>query len=206
MRRPTNLNWLFFAILAVAIGAGLWALFVYTPSVSLPEALEGRPLLEQDGPEFVDNQIGLRFTPPTGWGMQARSTESPTTHKPERMVVKYKRLVRGPNVAWLRVHVVDVDDSSTPGELIKTRKPRETNWIVSKPIEDNLTIAGRPAARVTFSGLMDPDGRGARQCSAEVVAFKVGQRAYYFTGTFNNTDIETQKALRDALETIKFTQ
>lgn len=206
MKRPAHITWMVIAALAMVVAAGIYLVLFYTPPVRLPEALEGRPLLEQDGPEFHDRQIGLRFTPPAGWGMQARSTESPTTHKPERMVVKYKRLVRGPNVAWLRVHVVDAEDDRTPDELIKTRKPRENQWTVTKPIESGLTIAGRPAARVTFGGLMDADGKGSRPCSAEVVAFRVGNRAFYFTGTYHNADTETQKLLREAMETIKFTE
>jgi hypothetical protein len=173
--------------------------------VTLPQALPGRPLLA-DGAEFYDAQVGMGFKPPANWAMQARSTESPTTHKPERLLVKYKRLILGPNVAWLRVHVADAEDSATPADLIKTRKPREASWTVTVPIEEGLTIAGHPAARVTFGGTMDPDGAGARQCSAEVVAFKVGKRAFYFTGTFANADKETQKNLRNVLDTIEFTE
>ena len=166
--------------------------------------LEGRPMLEQDGPEFIDRQVGITFTPPQGWAMQSRSTESPTTHKSDRTIVKFKRLVPGPKVAWFKVTVGDVEGDPTPAKLIRTRKPREAHFTMTKEPEDGLTIAGRPASRVTFGGDMDPDGKGSRPCTTEIVAIRHGAVAIYFMGTFSNADPEAQQLIRTAIESAKF--
>src|SRR5262249_52331363 len=152
----------FAASVFVLLFAAFALLVIFAPYFQTPATIEGRPLLEQGGTIFTDDQVGIQFTPPSGWGMQARSTESPTMHKPERMVVKYKRIVKGPNVAWLRVSVADAPSEKTPADLLRDRKPREAHWTRTKDVEDGLTIGGRPAARVTFGGLMYPDMGGSR--------------------------------------------
>lgn len=200
-KSPVVRGMLVAALLAAAV---LTLLFLFTPNPRKPAALEGRPLLEQEGPTFQDTQVGLQFTPPEGWAMQARSTQSPTTHKPDRMLVKYKRLVRGPKVAWLRVSVSDAAPEATAYELAKQRKPRETNWTVTKDAEDGLTVGGQPAARITFGGQLDPDGKGARHCSAEVTVVRWGDQAVVFAGTFTTGDNETRDAIRAAVDSTTF--
>src|SRR3954470_20163254 len=118
-------------LVGTAVAAGVTALGVdarlaVKPGVKKPGCVEGQPLLEPGDAPFHDTQLGLRFNPPPAWAMQARSAEAPGAHKAERMVVKYKRLVKGPKVAWLRVSVADAD--ATPAEALRTRKPREQNW------------------------------------------------------------------------------
>lgn len=204
-RRPVRLT---DAVVGLAIAAimGLAVVYALTPSVPRPEALEGRPLLEQEGDHFVDRQVGITFKPPAGWAMQSRSTESPTTHKEERTIVKFKRLVRGSKAAWFKVTVGDVAGDPTPAELIRTRKPRETHFTVTKPAEDGLTIAGQPASRITFGGLMEPDSSGSRHCTTEIVAMRHGPVAIYFMGTFATADPEGQQMIRAAIESTVFTK
>lgn len=190
---------------AVFMALGLAVVYAMTPSVYRPAELEGRPMLEQDGPQFVDNQVGITFTPPTGWAMQQRSTESPTTHKAERTIVKFKRLVTGPKAAWFRVTVADVTGDPTPAELIRTRKPRDLHFVVTKEAEDGLTIAGRPASRITFGGEMDTDAKRSRHCTTEIIAMRHGATAIYFMGTYATADPEGLKMIRDAVESTVFT-
>lgn len=204
MPRRLSLNVTGLISIGVLVAAILGAFYFYLPSPNHPIAIEGRPLLEQDGPLFTDEQISLQFRPPPKWGMQARSTESPTTHKQERMVVKYKRLIRGPRVAWLRVSIGDINENSTPAELLRSRKPREANWTVTKDVEDGLTVGGRPAARITFGGLMNPDTSGSRQCSTEMVAVHCGKHAIYFAGTFMSNDEQARNEIRAAVESAVF--
>ncbi|MBX7105794.1 MAG: hypothetical protein K1X57_17050 [Gemmataceae bacterium] len=190
---------IFCALALLAVG-GAVAAYLLAPEVPNYDAIEGRPLLEQDGPYFTDHQVGFQFTPPAGWGLQMRSTEAPTAKKPERTIVKYKRLVRGPRVAWLRVSVADAAEGVSPAEVLKTRKPRESNFTVSKPVEDGLSVDGRPAARVTFTGLLNPDSLGERPCTSEVVAVQHGKQMLYFTATFATADAESKEMLRTAIE------
>jgi hypothetical protein len=190
------------ATVAVLIAAGLGALFAFTPRVRLPEPLPGRPLLQQDEQLFTDRQVGVQFTPPMYWSMQTRSTESPNEHRSERVIVKYKRLIPGYQVAWIKLSVADAPGDESPAELLKKRKPPEPDWTITKPIEEGLTVAGRPAARITFGGPFDPDQEGIRDFSCEVVAIRRGPRAFFFSGTFVTADPKGQKRGRTALDSL----
>ncbi len=192
------------SLTAIALAAGLTAINFFTPDVRRPGFVEGSPLLEGGDKPFVDTQVGLRFTPPSDWAMQVRSLEAPGQHSADRRIVKYKRLVKGPKVAWLRVIVSDADGNPTPAEVLRKRKPPESGWNVTKEMEEGLTIGGRPAARLTYGGEMDPDSLGPRQCSCEVVAIRRGAQSFIFAGTFNASDEEAQKEIRAAVESCVF--
>jgi hypothetical protein len=187
---------------AIVVAAGLGALFAFTPRVRLPEPIPGRPLLQQDEQLFTDRQVGAQFTPPMYWSMQTRSTESPREHKSERVIVKYKRLIPGYQVAWIKLSVADAPGDESPADLLKKRSPPEPDWTVTKPIEEGLTVAGRPAARVTFGGPFDPDQEGIRDFSCEVVAVRRGAQAFFFSGTFVTADPKGQKRVRTALDSL----
>jgi hypothetical protein len=202
-RHASKQVWNLLLVATVIAAIGLGVVYAFTPNVRRAQMIEGRPMLEQDGPDFVDHQIGVTFTPPAGWAMQERSTESPTTHKAERMVVKFKRLIPGPKAAWFKLNVADVTGDPSPADLIRTRKPREAHFGMTKDPEDGLTIAGRPASRVTFGGDMDPDGKGSRPTTQEIVALRHGPVVLYFTGTFITADAETQQMIRAAIESAK---
>lgn len=189
-------------VVAVVAAVALAAVYAITPNIYRPAEHEGRPLLEWNGPQFIDKQVGITFTPPTGWALQSISTESPTTHKAERTVVKFKRLAPGPKAAWLKVTVSEVTGNPTVAELIRTRKPREAHFTPTKEPEDNLTIAGQPASRSTFGGDLEPDAKGSRHCTTEIVAIRHGAIALYFMGTYASADPEAQKMIRDSIETL----
>jgi hypothetical protein len=211
MPRPTRRVLIGTAAAALAAAAGLGALFALTPRVRPPAAVPGEPLLRQNDSEepdlFTDRQVGVQFVPPGGWSMQARTTESPREHKPERMVVKYKRLIPGHQVAWLRVSVADAPADQSPADLLKTRKPPEPDWKVRKSVEDGLTVGGQPAARVTFGGPFETDDKGDRDFTCEVVAVRPrpGEpRVFYFAGTFMTGDPTGQKRVRAAIDSAAF--
>jgi hypothetical protein len=205
MKRPaSNRTWNIFLTATVFVAIGLGVVYALTPNVPKSQMIEGRPLLELEGPDFIDKQVGVTFTPPSGWAMQERSTESPTAHQAERMVVKFKRLVPGPIAAWLKLNIADVTGDPSPAELIRTRKPREAHFVMTKEPEDGLTIAGRPASRVTFGGELDTDRQGSRHCTTEIVAMRHGKIAVYFAGTFTTTNQEAQKLIRNSIESTVF--
>lgn len=194
------------AAAAVVVAATLGALFAFTPNAKRPQFVEGRPLLGEAGKVFTDVQVGVQFSPPADWAMQARSTESPTNHRPERMLVKYKRLVPGAQVAWLRVTVADADadDDQTPADLLRNRKPQESGWKVIKQVEDGLTVGGLRAARITFGGPFDPTGRGKKDFVSEMVAVRRGAQVFYFAGTFAADDPSGRQQVRAAVESAVF--
>jgi hypothetical protein len=204
-RRPARRVLIGVAAAAAAVAVGLGALFAFTPRWAPPAPVPGRPLLQDDVDLFTDRQVGLQFVPPGGWSMQARTTESPHEHKPERMVVKFKRLMPGHEVAWLRVSVADVAGDASPADLLKTRKPPEPDWSVRKPIEDGLTVGGRPAARITFGGPFELEEKGTRDFTCEIVAVRPNRpQVFYFSGTFKTGDPTGQKRVRAALDSVVF--
>src|SRR5947209_16834132 len=110
-RRPPSARWTLLAGVGAVLGVGvltasLWAVFKSSKEY---EALPGRPLLEAPGPEFRDDQVGLRFDPPVNWSMQSRATAPPEEEGAERTLVKYKRLIAGLKPGWLRVGVAAAD-------------------------------------------------------------------------------------------------
>ena len=205
-RRPTNRKALIgTAVAAGLVAAGLGASFAFTPKAKWPEPIPGRPLLQQDSDEDLPTVRSASSSPRRGaWSMQVRSTESPHEHKPERTVVKYKRLIPGLEVAWLKVSVADASGDESPADLLKKRKVPEDDWKVIKPIEDGLTVGGRPAARITFGGPFDPDQKGTRDFTSEVVAVRRGPQMFYFAGTYATADPKGQKRVRTALDSAIF--
>jgi len=188
------------AVAAALVAAGLGALWAFTPDPRRPRAEEGRALLRlPDGP-FADEQVGLRFTPPAGWALQVVSIESPRVQKPERTLVKYKRVAPNVPVAWLKVTVMSDPGDRSPEELVRSRKPPEPGWKVVKDVEGDVTVAGRPAARITFGGELEPDGSARVPFVCEVVAVRRGGRALFFAGTYPAHDAAARQAARAAVE------
>jgi hypothetical protein len=187
------------AVAAGLVAVGLGALWAFTPDPRRPRAEEGRALLRlPDGP-FADRQVGLRFTPPGDWALQVVSIESPRVQKPERTLVKYKRVVPDVPVAWFKVSVVNDPAGRSPEELVRTRKPPEPGWKVVQEVEADVTVGGRPAARITFGGELEPDGTARAPFTCEVVAVRRGPRALFLAGTFPTNDAAARQAVRAAV-------
>lgn len=186
------------------IAAALGALWVFTPGVRRPGYVAGRPLLLLDDKRFTDSQVELQFSPPPAWSMQERSILSPKMQSTERVLVKFKQLIRGSPVAWLRVSVAEAATGQTPAELLRQRKPPELDWKMTKDIEDNLAIGGQVAARITYSGNADPGGRGSRPHICEIVAVRRGSTVFYFAGTFGANDVQEQQLIRAAIASSVF--
>ena len=192
------------AAAAVVLAIGLVVLRAYGPDVNRPGYGPGRPLLESDGPVFTDTQVGLRFTWPPGWVLQARTVESPRAHQAERLLVKYKRVPPGEPDARLRVSVADAIDDISPAEFLRGRHPPEPGWKVTKPVEEKLTVGGQPAARVTFGGPFNPDQKTPRDYTCELVAVRHERRWFLFAGTFDSADAPSRKKVRDAIDSATF--
>jgi hypothetical protein len=189
---------------AVLLAAGLGLLLALTPNVRFQTAIPGRPLLQNDEENFTDRQVGIQFTPPGNWSMQARATETGTDKSLERMVVKYKRLIPGLEVAWIKVSVEESSTNIPLVELLNKRKPPLPSWSVIKPVENDLTVGGQPAARITYGGIYDPDQKGDRHFTCEVVAIRPNRQVFYFAGTYVTEDAKGQKRIRTALDSVTF--
>ena len=193
----------FLVIALVVAGVGISIALGISGRAKKIRIVEDVPLLQSDGRQFNDESIGLRLTAPENWAMQAVATGSAPSTRAERLVVKYKRVLPGVPAAWLTVTVSDASAES-PAEYLRKRRPPESKWTVSKNLEEGLTIAGRPAARITFGGQLDPDSLGVKRCTAEVVAVRVDKRDVVITGTYVANDQSAQREIRACIESFSF--
>jgi hypothetical protein len=187
------------APLIVALALCWWITGRPRPPVATP----GRPLLQNDDELFTEAQLQFQFTPPGNWSMQARSTEAPGFHKPERTVVKFKRLIPGLDVAWVKVTAIDAPADQSPAEFLKERKPPEPGWTVTTPAAE-LTVRGLPAARVVWGGPFDPDQKGVRDFSCEATAVLRGKQIFLFSGTYLTSDATALRRIRTAVDSAVF--
>lgn len=154
------------------------------------------PLLKKDaGSEFHDTQVNVRLTPPPAWSLQGRTTAAPNVQVEERLLVKFKRMLPGQYPAWLRVYVEDGTHGSLT-DAVQKRKPG-LNWSKPSPVE-RLTISGRPAAKVSYTGTYNgvPSIR-------DIVGVRADGRTFWFIATYNIRDQaaagETAAAIQSTL-------
>jgi hypothetical protein len=142
----------------------------------------------QDEPVFQNKQEGLRFLPPSGWRMRAR-TEVP--HGPlteERLLVQYNRLTPD-SPANLEVTMADVPPSTPLDECAGSRSDGPEGW--QKTATEPLEVSGLPAFRATFAGTPER--------AKEVVVVRRGDRVYYFTAIFPAKDAKARDQVRKAV-------
>lgn len=204
MSQQTPRRWQWsLAILALGLAIGAGVVFATTPKPKVWSTIAGRPLLAAEGESFDDRQVGLFLIPPPDWSMQVRSTEAPE-HKPERMLVKYKRVQPKLASAWLRVRMSDQPEEVSLVAFLKKRKPSEPQWVSAGDIEENHSIGGLPAAKSTWSGPYDVDGRGNKEYLREVFAVRRGGTIFEFSGTWLRTDSAARDQFHAAMQTVRF--
>jgi hypothetical protein len=191
-------------LLAVALalfataGYLVWRHF-YRPGISV-ETVANRPLLKRESGEFYDPEVGLRFTVPTNWSMQARTAEAPDRHLKERMLVKYKRLLLNQSTAWLRVYVSDVTDpNKSVVEAVESRNPGTGFRLLSKV--KSQTIAGLPAARISYSGYYS-----GVLCARDVIGVQHKDRIFYFVASYPAADKDAHQQTLQTIESVVFDQ
>jgi hypothetical protein len=192
--------------LAVAAGLGLClaAVLAFWPQEHKSPLGSGQTLLGKATDSFSDEQTGLRFNPPSGWSMQGRTLASPEHTISPRLVVKFKRLAPSVSVAWFRVFVHEMPADHSPAEFLKAHKPPEKSWKVAKVVEPSLKISGQPAARITFAGPLDPNGRGTTDYTAEFFAIRHGSKLFEISGTYPTADEDAKAQFQRAIDSIEF--
>jgi len=198
-RDPRTQRWLLAGALVLLATSSyfIWRHF-YRPGISY-QTTEKRPLLVSDQKEFHDAQLGLRFTPPPKWSMQLQTTEATGDHRPDRMVVKYKRVLPKLSAAWFRVEVADAPAGEDVGESLAKRQAGK-DW-KSKGDVSTTTVSGLPAAKILYGGTYDgfPSLR-------EIVAVRRGGQVFYFVSTYQFADKQAQEQTRQTLQTVLFDQ
>ena len=156
-----------------------------------------RPLLKSEGVDFHDADVGIRFTPPPKWSMQARSFDSPANHRADRLLVKFKRVLPNLSAAWLRVEVVDTPEGQDIAESVKKREPGR-DW-KSKGDVETMKVGGLPAAKIQHGGVYNgiPSLR-------DIVGVRRGGQVIYFICTYGVGDRQAQEQTRQAIQTALF--
>jgi hypothetical protein len=194
----SRLRYVLGGVAVVLVAFALYRLWGYFRGPSIPDLTAAdRPMLKSDGPEFRDTQVGLRFTAPKRWSMQARTTEAPQAHERDRVLVKYKRILPDLPAAWFRVYVVDTPADQSIEQCLAERNPGN-DWKTKGEVE-KLTVAGQPAARILYGGIYErfPSLR-------EMVGVRRGGQVFYFVSTYRVGDRNAEETTRQLLTTVLF--
>lgn len=147
----------------------------------------------QDGPVYQDQREGFRFFVPEGWTQRARGKVPPGKVIGERMLAEYKCTSTD---SVLRVTVADVPLSIPLSDYVSTNTKTGDDWKLGKPAED-FTINGVPAARITYQMKSGKD-----EMVREIIAFRRGERVYFFKGFYAASDQQSHKAIQKAVDTV----
>ncbi len=152
------------------------------------------PPLEQ-GSVYRNSREGFRFLAPEGWQQVARGEVPPGKVEGERMLVEYRCLTCAARAALL-VTVADVPAKTPLGAYVTKHNFTGEAWRSAGPTED-FTINGVPAVRLTYTM-----GGGKDQTVREIVAFRKGERVYFFKGIYGRSDTKSRKDIRAAVDSI----
>lgn len=148
-----------------------------------------------DDPYYNNKREGFRFFPPEGWRQRARGEVPPGAIQAERMLVEY-HAVTTELPAVLRVSVADVPESTSLTSYLEKSAAKASQWKLASPFE-TFVINGIPAVRADYRR-----SAGKQEVVKEVVAFRRGERVYFFTGLYAPTDAKTRKDVRRAVDSI----
>jgi hypothetical protein len=148
-----------------------------------------------DEPVYRDRREGFRFFVPEGWKQRARGEVPSGKISGERMLVEYKCL-HCSLPATLMVTVSDVPTTTTLSTYLVKNTLTGEKWRLSAPAED-FTLNGEPAARITY---VMPAGK--EEMVRDIVAFRRGERVYFFKGFYAASDAKSRRALQTAVDTI----
>jgi hypothetical protein len=154
-----------------------------------------RALPLDDSPVYSNPREGFRFFPPEEWKQTARGVVPSGRIITERLLVEYK-LMTGTKPAVLQVSVADVPESVALADHIKAETYRAEDWKATGPAE-SFQINGVPAARISYRM---PAGKDP--LVREIIAFRRGERVYFFTGIYAASDAKSRKAFRSAVDSV----
>jgi hypothetical protein len=154
----------------------------------------GRPRAPalQDDPVYQNDQEGFRFLAPPDWTQHAKAAVPSGPVTKERMLVQYKRL-RGGKGALLEVSLVDLPTSTDLKKYLAGPAFGANHWLLAAPVE-KLEVDSVAADRLIFQAQVEK-----AEMTREVVAFRRGERVYFFTGIFAAADKSAREQVRRAV-------
>jgi hypothetical protein len=157
-------------------------------------------------PPVYEDEQGFHFTPPPGWSERARPAASsaatatrrggaelpaPPLGPGERLLVRYD-LPRAGRSAWIWVTTAQRPATTSLEALVAERAPR-SDWRREGGVE-NLTVGGRPAARLAFAGRW-----GGQDYLCETVAVRREGQVYFITASFPAGEAAAREQVRRAV-------
>jgi hypothetical protein len=152
------------------------------------------PALDND-PIYKNQRAGFRFSRPEGWQQWARGDVPPGKIDGERLLVEYKSL-SGDKPATLEVSVASVDPTASLSEFVTRSTLTGEDWRLKGPGE-NFKINGEPAVRIIYAMRADN-----KEMVREIVAFRRGERVYFFKGFYEGSDSAARREIRSAVDTV----
>jgi hypothetical protein len=149
------------------------------------------PVLRDD-PVYQNDREGFRFLVPEGWKQHARTDAPPGKYPRDLLLVEYKHFAGGKG-AMLQVSLADLPEATDLSTFLASPSFGVKEWKRAGS-EEPLEVGGVSGVRLAFTG------RLARQeMTREVVAFRRGERVYFFTGFFPRGDTEARDQIRRAV-------
>jgi hypothetical protein len=150
------------------------------------------PVLRNE-PVYENDTEGFRFLAPEGWRLHAKVNAPPGKLEKERLLVQYVRLSseRG---ASLDVSMADLPAATDLTAYLAGPSGGVKSWRLAGPVAP-VQINGVRADRITFTSRVKNE-----DTTKEVVAFRRGERWYFFSAYFAAGDGKARDQVRRAVE------
>jgi hypothetical protein len=134
---------------------------------------------------------------PEGWTQHSRAELPDGSLDRERMLVSYQLLGKS-RPSTFQISAADLPANTDMSKYLTGAAFGIEDWKVKPPAE-HLTIDGQPATRFTFVRVtLGPGSKALR----EVVAFRRGERVYFFATLFPGADDKAREQIHRALESL----
>lgn len=151
------------------------------------------PLL-QDEPVYHNSREGIRFLKPEGWIQHAKADVPAGRTSEEHLLVDYIHW-HGDMPALLELSLVDLPESTNLGAHAAQASFGAIFWkLVSGP--EQVEAGGMSGKRYVLTS------QEKRDRIKEVVAFRRGERVYFFIGVFMTADEAARDQIRQAMKSI----
>jgi hypothetical protein len=182
--------------------AGLFALSIWTVvSIAAWKFWSGSifgphaPSLNNEA-DYQSAQEGFRFHAPDGWIQTFIAGKYPSGKaETERQVAGYNKKGGGQPAIFESTYI-DLAPSTDLGSYLAKPSHGQTGWNLTAAATP-LTVAGMEANRFILSAGKNPDST-----TKEVVVIRRGDRVYFFTGVYHNSDADSQQKIRRAVDSI----
>jgi hypothetical protein len=148
-----------------------------------------------NAPVYQNDREGFRFVAPEGWTQLARADVPPGKLAKERLLVQYRRL-NAPREATFEVSVADFSPSTDLADYLAAPAYGSKDWKLQSAPEP-AEVNGVAGTRYDFTARVGKD-----DMTREVVAFRRGERVYFFTTVFFTKDATAQEQGRRAVARI----